>query len=202
MGPGNAPWILNREQKRDPKKQLVMLLVAEEGAWRRWEGAKGRGQLQSLSKVREKGGGQPQRERETGALGNFYSRSRWRHTARAASKERLEPKAHAQMPFGFASPAHFCKTRDQQDRAAVSASPMCHRLSLKSSPIPARRIPQPRVSAWEMKAMGTFLKDLQSLFLCFAHLIPISRAMHRRLFSHTFSAQNKSNAVCSLAGSC
>lgn len=168
MGPGNAPWILNREQKRDPKKQLVMLLVAEEGAWRRWEGAKERGQLQTLSKVRRKGG-QAQGERETGAFGNFYSKSRWRHTARAASKECLELTAHAKMPFGFAYPAHFYKTRDQQDRAAVSASPMCHRLSLKSSPIPARRIPQPRVSAWQIKAMGTFLKDPQSLFLCFPH---------------------------------
>lgn len=40
-----------------------MLLVAEEGAWRRWEGAKGRGQLQSLSKVRGKGGAGTGRER-------------------------------------------------------------------------------------------------------------------------------------------
>lgn len=58
-------------------------------------------------------GGQAQGERETGAFGNFYSKSRWRHTARAASKECLEPTAHAKMPFGLASPAHFCKTRDQ-----------------------------------------------------------------------------------------
>lgn len=72
MGPGNALWIFNREQKRDPKKQLVMLLVAEEGAWRRWEGAKGRGHLQSLSKVGGKAvggggggcGGQAQGERD------------------------------------------------------------------------------------------------------------------------------------------
>lgn len=144
MGPGNAPWILNREQKRDPKKQLVMLLVAEEGVWRRWEGAKGRGQLQSLSKVRGKGGAGTgrERERETGTFGNFYSKSGWRHTARAASKERLEPKAHAKKPFSFASPAHFCKTREAAGPGCcLSASSMCHRLSRKSSGIPEKRIP-------------------------------------------------------------
>lgn len=123
--------------------------------------------------VKYEGKGGRHRERETGAFGNFCSKSGWRHTARAASKECLEPKAHAKLGLGFASSAHFCKTGEAAGPGCcLPASPTRRRLSLKSSPIPLRRAPQPSVAAWRMKARGTFLKDLRSLFLSSLHLTP------------------------------
>lgn len=121
--------------------------------------------------VKYEGKGEAGAGRGTGAFGNCYSQSRWRHTARAASEERLEPKAHAKLGLGFASPARFCKTREAAGPdCCLSASPTPRRLSPKS--IPMRRAPRPSGSTWRMKARGAFLKDLWSLFLSFPHLIP------------------------------
>jgi len=104
------------------------------------------GNSNHLVKYKRKGG--RHRERETGALGNFYSKSGWRHTVRAASEERLEPKAHAKLAFGFTSPAHFCKIGEAAGPGCSPlASPTCRRLSLKPSPIPTRRAPQPSIPA-------------------------------------------------------
>lgn len=134
MGPGNASWILNREQKRDPKKQLVMLLVAEEGAWRRWEGAKGRGQLQSLSKAWVKWG----TGLETGAFCDAGGRTGGRHTARAAAEARRQPKAHAKLCLGVVSSPLLISVKLGKQRAGLRS------LGYNDAPhISARRASQP-----------------------------------------------------------
>lgn len=164
MGQGDAPWILNREQKRDSKKQLVMPLVAEEGAWRRWEGAKGRGQLQPLLEAQGKRG-------RAGGWRLLRCRQRLEAHGEGRGEACQRPKAHATCQAGswlhLPSPAHFCKRGE-------AAGPGC---SLPASTtrltISAWRASQPHVCL-KGEHRGTWPKDLLHPLLPTPH--SISRA--------------------------
>lgn len=190
MGQGDAPWILNREQKRDSKKQLVMPLVAEEGAWRRWEGAKGRGQLQPLLEAQGKRG-------RTGGWCLLQCQQRMEAHGEGRSWGMPTAKGTCHMPsWVLALPPLPCSLLQCGEAAGQGCSLPASTTRLTVS---AWRASQPCVCL-KGERRGTWPKDLLHPLLPTPH--SIFRAMKRSLFSCTVPMQNKNNTACSLAGSC